>query len=221
MQNESSWRLQICLLYFPCKSERKLCAEPNMAKTWQRLAQIFALILVFNGLVLLVYAVLYSSNPISFINLIGKNPTSVHPFVGFDNITGVDHFIVPNIIHFIRFNQTEYSFVDYLCLMAAFRNHRPDYFYIHSNVEDKFHGKYWGWIQKDVELMQRIRLFHLDLPMNIFGQKLSEGWRLQHGSDVSRIRIMMKYGGIYLDNDVFVIRNLDKLLIFSDFFFIF
>ena len=31
-----------------------------------------------------------------------------------------------------------------------------------------------------------------------------------HGSDVARLRVIMKYGGIYLDNDVYVINSLDK-----------
>ena len=34
--------------------------------------------------------------------------------------------------------------------------------------------------------------------------------RYYHGSDIQRIRILMQYGGIYLDNDVYVIQNLDK-----------
>ena len=35
-------------------------------------------------------------------------------------------------------------------------------------------------------------------------------WNLNHGSDIERIRMLQKYGGIYLDNDVYVIQNLDK-----------
>ena len=33
---------------------------------------------------------------------------------------------------------------------------------------------------------------------------------MHHGSDIERIRTLMKYGGIYLDNDVYVIKNLTK-----------
>ena len=35
-------------------------------------------------------------------------------------------------------------------------------------------------------------------------------WRYFHGGDLARIQTLMKYGGIYLDNDVYVIQNLDK-----------
>lgn len=132
-------------------------------------------------------------------------------FEGFDNVSGVDHFIVPNIVHFIRFNKTEYSFVDYICLKAAFRNQRPDYLYIHTDVGgENFRGKYWEWIQKDVELRSRIRFIPIEAPTEIFGQQLNKRWRLYHGSDIARAQIIMQYGGIYLDNDVFVIQNLDK-----------
>lgn len=128
----------------------------------------------------------------------------------YNNETGADHFIVPNIIHFVRFNLSEYSFVDYVVMQAAMRNHRPDHFYIHSDTPNNFTGKYWEMIKKDRELWSRIRILPLRLPTEVFGQKLSEDWQLFHGSDVERIRIMMKYGGIYLDNDVYVVKNLDK-----------
>ena len=114
------------------------------------------------------------------------------PFQGYDNETGADHFIVPNIIHFVRFNKTEYSFVDYLCLKAAFRNHRPEYFYIHTDLGYQYHGKYWEWIQNDPELKSRVVLINLDAPFKVFGQKLSDGWHFYYGSDVTRIQIMMK-----------------------------
>lgn len=132
-------------------------------------------------------------------------------FEGFNNETGVDHFIVPNIIHLIRFNKTELSFSDYICIQAAYRNHKPDYFYIHTDIPNgQFQGKYWTLITKDLELKSRIRILQLEAPTEIFGQKLNEEWRFWHGGDIARIRVLMKYGGIYLDNDVYVIKNLDK-----------
>ncbi|XP_057376449.1 uncharacterized protein LOC130697557 [Daphnia carinata] len=132
-------------------------------------------------------------------------------FFNFNNETGADHVIVPNIVHLIRFNKTEFSFIDYICTQAAFRNHRPDYVYIHTDSPGgKFIGKYWELIERDLELSSRIHILPLEPPSEIFGQELNPDWRLYHGGDIARIRTMMKYGGIYLDNDVYVIRNLDK-----------
>ena len=142
-------------------------------------------------------------------NLIEDDQEEIVTTKKHDNETGADHFIVPNIIHFVRFNLSEYSFIDYVVMQAAMKNHRPDSIYIHTD-NNKFSGKYWEQIQKDRELKRRIRILPLQLPTEVFGQKLSEDWQLYHGSDFERIRIMKKYGGIYLDNDVFVVKNLDK-----------
>ena len=132
-------------------------------------------------------------------------------FDNFDNVTGAEHFIVPNIIHFIRFQTFELNFVDYMVLLAAMRNHKPDKFFFHTNVEDvQFTGKYWGLVQQDEDLWSRIKVFFLEAPTEIFGQKLNEVWRFYHGSDIGRIHVLMKYGGIYFDNDAYVIRSLDK-----------
>lgn len=135
-------------------------------------------------------------------------------FDGFNNETGAESFIVPNIIHFIRFNMTEYSFVDYLCLRAAFHRQRPDFVYIHTDVPEPgnggFRGNYWNMVKEDKKLMSSIRFLPIQLATEIFGQQLSQDWRVYHGSDIARIRTMMKYGGIYLDNDVLVLQNLDK-----------
>jgi len=95
-------------------------------------------------------------------------------FQGFNNETGADRFILPNIIHFVRFNQTEYSFIDYVVIKAAMRNHRPDYFYIHTDIPGpgNFTGRYWNLIQKDYEILSRIRLFYLKAPSDILGQPI-------------------------------------------------
>ena len=132
-------------------------------------------------------------------------------FEGFNNETGSKEFIIPNIIHFIRFNISEFNFIDYVTLKAAMRNHRPDMFFFHTNEPDfPWTGKYWDWVCKDQELFSRIKTLHLDLPHEVFGQPLREEWRLYHGSDLGRIYVLMKYGGIYLDNDVYVVQSLNK-----------
>jgi hypothetical protein len=90
-------------------------------------------------------------------------------------------------------------------------NHRPDHFYYHTNIKNvTYDGKYWDWVRKDEPLWSRIRVKYLEAPTEIYGQKLSDEWGLYHGSDISRIRVLMRYGGIYLDNDCFVIRSLEK-----------
>jgi len=132
----------------------------------------------------------------------------------------IDHLIVPNVIHLIRFNLPEFSFVDYIVLRAAMRNQNPDRFYIHTdNVNPKtndFRGNYWGLVKKDKELWNRIRIVPLEDPATllttdeVFGGQFNHFDRLWHINAVQSVRILMKYGGIYLDNDVYVVQNLDK-----------
>ncbi len=132
-------------------------------------------------------------------------------FKNFDNETGADHFIVPNIIHFIRFGNFSLSFVDYVVLKAAMRNHKPDKFFFHSDITNATcEGKYWDLVKNDTDLWSRIEVKYLKVRTETFGQKLGEDWRFYHGGDIGRIRVLMQYGGIYLDNDCFVIRSLDK-----------
>ncbi len=129
----------------------------------------------------------------------------------FDNNTGADRLIVPNIIHFIRYDNFELNFVDYVVLKAAWRNHKPDRIYIHTNIIDvRYPGKYWDWVQQDVDLWSRIKVSYIQIPTTVFGKNVSEKWRYYHGSDIARLYILKRFGGIYLDNDAYVIRCLDK-----------
>jgi hypothetical protein len=153
-------------------------------------------------------------SPVGDIDIITTESANLFFFDGFDNETGQTfdgRWIVPNIIHYIRFNQTNFSFIDYVCLRSAYLAQKPDHIYLHTNVKEKhFTGIYWQWIQKtESDLYNRIVIQPMDLPKEIFNQPLSEDWGLFHGSDVARIQVMMKYGGIYLDNDVYVVRNLN------------
>ena len=73
-----------------------------------------------------------------------------------------------------------------------------------------FSGAYWQKMKSERDLFARISLRWIQVPSEIFNQQLSQGWQLYHGSDIARIQTMMKYGGIYLDNDIYVVSSLDK-----------
>jgi hypothetical protein len=131
------------------------------------------------------------------------------PFDGFNNETGTSdgEYIVPNIIHFLFFDITELSFVDAVCVLAAFKNHRPEKIYFHTNMEE-FSGHYWEKLQNTPGLTITIK--KVTLPDRIFGQKFSSSYHRWHAGDVTRILILMQYGGIFLDNDSYLVRSLDE-----------
>jgi len=125
-------------------------------------------------------------------------------FIGFNNVTGDKNLIVPNIIHYIHFDQKILPFVPFICICSAFYNHRPSKIYIHLNVG--IQGKYFDLLRR--VLGDKLVVRSLEKPSHVFGQKLTS---VEHSTDVARIKILMKYGGIFLDQDVFVVSNLNRL----------
>ena len=130
-------------------------------------------------------------------------------FEGFNNETGSETGtdFVPNIIHFLRFKQKTFTFVDAVCVLSAFKNHRPDKILFHTDF-GSFVGPYWEKVKNTPGIVYEFR--NVALPDTIFGQNFSKAFHLWHASDVTRIRILMEYGGIFLDNDVYVVQNLNR-----------
>lgn len=129
-------------------------------------------------------------------------------FNGFNNETGSvnGEYIVPNIVHFLFFGISELSFVDAVCILAAFKNQRPDKMMFHTDVK-QFQGRYWEKLKNTPGLI--IEIHKISLPDEIFGQKFSKSNHKWHAGDVVRIRILMEHGGIFLDNDSYLIKSLD------------
>jgi hypothetical protein len=157
---------------------------------------------------------LWYISPESLHPVTSTNPTAVRQiipeiFEGFNNETGAENgtYLVPNIIHFLRFKNNNLTFVDAVCVLSAFKNHRPDKIMFHTDV-DSFVGHYWEKVKNTPGIVYEFR--KVVLPDTIFGQSFSKSFHVWHASDVTRIRILMEYGGIFLDNDVYVVQNLDK-----------
>jgi hypothetical protein len=129
-------------------------------------------------------------------------------FEGFDNNTGTlnGSNIVPNYVHFIFFEYTNITYTTAVCVLAAFKNQRPEKIFFHTNAEE-FTGPHWIKIRDTLGSVLEIR--HIEMPTNIFGQKLGREWLPWHAGDITRIRVLMQYGGIFLDNDSYVVRSLD------------
>ena len=131
-------------------------------------------------------------------------------FDGFDNETGALSYIVPNLIHFIRLNKTGLSFTDLIVIRAAHLAQKPDSIYIHTDMKS-FEGKYWNELQRKwPDTYQLIHLIPTEVPSTVFGRPISKDHKYHHASDFLRYHILSKYGGIYLDNDVYVIQNLNE-----------
>jgi hypothetical protein len=128
-------------------------------------------------------------------------------FEGFDNKKGVKKYIVPDIVHLLYLNQTMLSFYQVINIFSIYYNHKPGLIYIHCDI-CSFHGKYWKWIKDEVNLFKLINVHQVPFHDTIFGVKYS--WLNHHRSDIWRLQLLMNYGGIYLDNDVYVVKSLHK-----------
>lgn len=135
-------------------------------------------------------------------------------FEGFDNVNGVPNgrLIVPNYIHFLRYgaNLQNVNFMDAVCILSAFKNQKPDKLFFHTNLS-KFSGKHWERLMQVPGFKETIEFRYIEPVESVFGQQLSSWYKLWHGSDILRIDILSRFGGIFVDNDVYVVRNMDEL----------
>ncbi|XP_076316303.1 uncharacterized protein LOC143228818 [Tachypleus tridentatus] len=128
-------------------------------------------------------------------------------FAGADNETGFSTFIIPNVVHFVRLENHQMNFVDVVTLKAAFLHQSPEKIVIHCDCHT-LRGKYWEMV-KD---LPGLEVKFIDKPTHVFGQKLSS---VRHASDIARLKILMSEGGIFLENDVYIVKPLDSFLKFE------
>lgn len=113
---------------------------------------------------------------------------------------------VPNIVHYIIFNENRLTFIAYLSILSVLKFHKPKTIFIHTNM-DGIVGEYWIKLSNDYSEIIQIKF--LLRPTHVYGRMLSS---VYHATDVARIHILQKYGGIYLDTDMIVLKSLNQFL---------
>ncbi|XP_077560817.1 uncharacterized protein LOC144175640 [Haemaphysalis longicornis] len=139
----------------------------------------------------------------SFASLVKQLSTKVpRSFYDANNKLGYTFDVVPDIIHLIRWNQPKLKFTDVVYYRSMYINHRPQQIMVHCSP-CTFSGPY-------VPLLQGINFTFVPtkFPKRVFGKPLQNP---HHATDVTRLLALMKYGGVYLDRDVFVVRSLRPL----------
>ncbi|KAK4056133.1 hypothetical protein OIO90_002864 [Microbotryomycetes sp. JL221] len=120
---------------------------------------------------------------------------------------------VPPFVHYVfglspDFGGKPFSFIHFVCVMSALRKLKPETIYVHHVYEPT--GFYWDEIQREIansgttklELVKQRDVTH------IFGNKVEH---YAHKADVLRLEALRDYGGIYLDIDVLVVKDLGPL----------
>lgn len=124
---------------------------------------------------------------------------------GGDNVTGWERDIVPNIVHYVLFREHKISFVHMLSLFSVIQIQKPEAIFIHCDCDrivddDVNFERVLNLINETNEVT--LYIHQIEMPTKIYGKPLK--FAEFHASDVTRYRTLMKYGGLYLDNDVFV-----------------
>lgn len=134
-----------------------------------------------------------------------------------DNETGWPMSIVPNIFHYILFQDHELRLVHFISILSVLRNHGPAQIFIHCDCVT-LHGPLWDILMgKDPRLTpwiwqlapeDNIRIIPAKRPEQIFGHKFNSKYINFHASDVKRLEVLMQWGGVYIDRDVYVVKSL-------------
>lgn len=128
-----------------------------------------------------------------------------------ENDIMADLYMVPDIVHFIWFNEDhnkprQMHFLHYISIFSAHKIQKPLSIMLHCNSMPR--GQWWQRLRREVPM----NIVHLEPPEFIYGQKLKH---MYHQADVARYETLLKYGGIYLDYDVIVLNSMDPLRLYE------
>lgn len=127
------------------------------------------------------------------------------------NVTGWSTDIVPDVVHYILFEYHRISYSNMLSLMSVVRIHQPEVIYIHCDC-DAIESDDLNWARvlaaANATGKTTIHVNRIVKPTEINGMKIRDEYRNFHASDITRYRLLSRYGGIYVDNDVFVCQPL-------------
>uniref|UniRef100_A0A0K8TDW6 Uncharacterized protein n=3 Tax=Lygus hesperus TaxID=30085 RepID=A0A0K8TDW6_LYGHE len=118
-----------------------------------------------------------------------------------------DDFIVPNIMHFIRYGSNRLSFIEAICILAALEHQAPEKLFFHTDQKDFKGGKYWD-IMKTHKLAHVIEIKLLPPAIGL-ADEMTTG-RMGANDSGEKLRILQAYGGIYVDNDNYIVRSLES-----------
>lgn len=130
-----------------------------------------------------------------------------------NNITGWPTIIVPDIVHYILFEQHFISYSNMLSLLSVVRIHRPELIYIHCDCDEiNQDDNNWIRVLRAVNETNRslIHIRRIAKPTEINGMKIRKDYANFHASDITRFRLLSEFGGIYVDNDIFVVQPLHQ-----------
>ena len=117
------------------------------------------------------------------------------------------HFQVPNIVHYIWYNDkpSPFKFHHMLSVLSAHKFINPTEILFHTDNEPV--GTYWDRVKK----LPKFKVVKRAPPKTLFGEAVRPPKFYTSHSNVDRLKVLSEYGGIYLDLDVLVTKPFDEL----------
>ncbi len=114
--------------------------------------------------------------------------------------------VVPKFVHLIWFHplNPEFRFHHLISILSIQKYIKPRRILFWHDKEPT--GPWWNFARRKVP---NIQMIVRKPPTSIFGHDINV---IEHQSDVARLEAILKYGGIYLDLDVIVLKSFDPLL---------
>jgi len=114
-----------------------------------------------------------------------------------------EHERIPKVIHLLYFGETEFHNFHDRCVRSMLF-HMLDYKVVIYNNTEPVGNPYWDKLKTH----PRVRIEHIDVPTHFDGFELAH---FQYKADVVRMEILYKYGGVYLDLDMLIVKNFDEV----------
>ncbi len=113
--------------------------------------------------------------------------------------------LVPNIAHMVWIGGGQMDFVFYLSVLSLLFVAKVDTVFIHGDLP--IPGDYWQTLTTYDRTKDRVRFITRSPPSMIY-QGVIEPWYRSLMSDLIRVDLMIKYGGIYTDTDAIWVKPL-------------
>jgi len=108
----------------------------------------------------------------------------------------------------------DYTFANFLSIYSAYLYLKPDVIYIHTNAPpeviaaERSSSNKWT---RAIANLPSVEFHYEELPGTHSKTHGAEIWQIQHVADFVRSRVMRKFGGIYMDEDVFALKDFTPL----------
>ncbi|XP_065212747.1 uncharacterized protein LOC135840243 [Planococcus citri] len=123
---------------------------------------------------------------------------------------------VPRIVHLLRFGQDVNCFTqgDLDAIVTILGNFEPEQIYVHTDdVKTMKNIINTIFVKEDVRNIIDVKFY--PRPKHVFGLNISETFRHKHMIDFTKIKILRRYGGIFLNNDIHIVQDPSKFLQFE------